>query len=755
MQFPTLGIRGKIYAGFGALIACCAFLAGFGWIQLGTVSGQLDRMNNLSEQTARILDTAEQVQALRQLVLRFSFDGDEKSFTLAGEYEAKITDNLKTAIAATLSEERRKLYTSVQDIMAQVMPERVTLGKEVRAMLAAKKSLFKIGDDLTVKLDKLSDRIQALGRGSALSMAGAQILSGGLKVRVANWRFLAVRDKAGVGVFKQRVEEVTKAIDSLERFDLPEDVNTLTAELNAVIMQYTEAFNTAAAALLNSDRIFIETISPQLDKASDIMGTAVASLKRDSGVAKTKSTEIVASTISGQVWFSGAGILGGLVLAFFISRSITGPVSAMVRAMSRLAQGEYATEIPAMGRKDEIGEMANAVDAFKRGGLERIRLEETANAQRAEAERLRVANETERAAVAREQADVVERLGHGLAALAQRDLTHRLEAFPADYKKLETDFNAAVEALRETMVLVTRNSEMILSGSGEVSSAADDLSKRTEQQAASLEETAAAIDQITATGKKAAEGAEHAREVVAVAKSDAEKTGVVVRKTVDAMGGIEKSAQQITQIIGVIDEIAFQTNLLALNAGVEAARAGEAGRGFAVVASEVRALAQRSAEAAKEIKGLISTSSTQVAEGVELVAETGKALERILAQVNDINKVVIDIASGAKEQATGLSEVNSAINQMDQATQQNAAMVEESTAASHSLRQEANQLMELIGQFRIGQGAAASAAARPARSTATSARPAARPVAKPAARSTGSAALKEAPAAGEDDWQDF
>ncbi|RTL66469.1 MAG: methyl-accepting chemotaxis protein [Hyphomicrobiales bacterium] len=617
-------------------------------------------------------------------------------------------------------------------------------------MLTAKKSLFKIGDDLTVKLDKLSERIQALGRGSALSMAGAHILSGGLKVRVANWRFLAVRDKAGVGVFKQRVDEVTKAIDSLERFDLPEDVNTLTSELNAVIMQYTEAFNIAAAALLNSDRIYIEAISPQLDKASDIMGTAVASLKRDGGIAKTKSGEIVASTISGQVWFSGAAILGGLVLAFFIARSITGPITAMVRAMGRLAQGEYGTEVPAMGRKDEIGEMASAVDAFKRGGLERIRLEEAANAQRAEAERLRVANETERAAVAREQADVVERLGHGLAALAQRDLTHRLEAFPADYKKLETDFNAAVDALRETMVLVTRNSEMILSGSGEVSSAADDLSKRTEQQAASLEETAAAIDQITATGKKAAEGAEHAREVVAVAKSDAEKTGVVVRKTVDAMGGIEKSAQQITQIIGVIDEIAFQTNLLALNAGVEAARAGEAGRGFAVVASEVRALAQRSAEAAKEIKGLISTSSAQVAEGVELVAETGKALERILAQVNDINKVVIDIASGAKEQATGLSEVNSAINQMDQATQQNAAMVEESTAASHSLRQEANQLMELIGQFRIGGRAASAPAARPA------AKPAARPQAKAAApRSNGSAALKEAPAAGEDDWQDF
>ena len=203
--------------------------------------------------------------------------------------------------------------------------------------------------------------------------------------------------------------------------------------------------------------------------------------------------------------------------------------------------------------------------------------------------------------------------------------------------------------------------------------------------------------------KKSAEGASHAREVVAAADEDAKKSAVVVRQAVEAMDAIAKSAQQISQIIGVIDEIAFQTNLLALNAGVEAARAGDAGRGFAVVASEVRALAQRSAEAAKEIKGLISASTTQVDHGVKLVAETGKSLERIMAQVAEINDVVGDIAAGAKEQATGLDEVNTAINQMDQVTQQNAAMVEESTAASHSLSQETAQLSELVGQFQVGR----------------------------------------------------
>ncbi|MDX2202517.1 MAG: HAMP domain-containing methyl-accepting chemotaxis protein, partial [Hyphomicrobiaceae bacterium] len=743
MQLFNLGIRGRIYAGFGALIVCCGFLAAYGWKQLGTIHSQGERMNAYAEQMARVLEAAEQVQALRQSVLRYNVEGDEKLFAMAVDLEAKISDNTKTAMKVTVSEQRRSMFGQIEHSMTQLKPEREALGGHVRELGASREQLFKVGADLTAKLDALTGRIQSLGRGSALSMAGAQILSNGLQLRVASLNFLVLRDKASLELFKKRVEEVNKAIASLERFDLPDDVNDLTPQVTALIMQYADTFNVMAAAALNADHTFTKSIVPLLDKTAETMGGAVATLKRDAAAAKRASDAVVASTIDGQTWASVAAILVGLVMAFFIARSITGPLSAMVRAMGRLAQGDLATEIPAMGRKDEIGEMASAVDAFKRGGLERVRLEKATAEQREEAERVRAANEAERAAAARQQADVVDRLGQGLAALAARDLTRRLDAFPADYKKLETDFNAAVDALQEAMGLLSHNSEMILSGSGEVSSAADDLSKRTEQQAASLEQTAAAIDEITATGKKAAEGAEHAREVVSAAKSDAEKTGVVVRKTVEAMGGIEKSAQQITQIIGVIDEIAFQTNLLALNAGVEAARAGEAGRGFAVVASEVRALAQRSAEAAKEIKGLIQTSSSQVADGVGLVAETGKALERILAQVNDINKVVIDIAAGAKEQATGLAEVNSAINQMDQATQQNAAMVEQSTAASHSLRQEANQLMELVGQFRIGQGAGASPAARPAAKVAT-ARPVAKSAARPAARSTGSAMPKEA-----------
>ncbi len=303
-----------------------------------------------------------------------------------------------------------------------------------------------------------------------------------------------------------------------------------------------------------------------------------------------------------------------------------------------------------------------------------------------------------------ERVRAVNELGAGLARLAENDLEHRIdEAFGPSFEALRVDFNRSLEKMQNTILKIAGNTTAIQSGTQEIFAASDDLSRRTEQQAASLEETAAALNEITETVKKSAEGASHARSVVAAADSDAKKSAVVVRQAVVAMEAISKSAHQISQIIGVIDEIAFQTNLLALNAGVEAARAGDAGRGFAVVASEVRALAQRSAEAAKEIKELISASTSQVGQGVELVTETGKSLERILTQVTDINAVVTEIAAGAREQATGLEEVNTAINQMDQVTQQNAAMVEETTAASHALSQETAQLADLVSQFRVGR----------------------------------------------------
>jgi methyl-accepting chemotaxis protein len=407
-----------------------------------------------------------------------------------------------------------------------------------------------------------------------------------------------------------------------------------------------------------------------------------------------------------QLWLTlgGSLVIALVAAALFVlfALSLARPIQNLTHGMNRLASGDLGFEIPGLGRVDEIGAMAAAVQVFKDNALaldqatkDRMRL-----AGETEAERRQ--NEAGRAAAAQEQAGVVQAIASGLAHLSSGDLTHRIDAaFTPDYQKLKDDFNAAVARLQETMQTIAGTSNDILSGSGDIAKSADDLSRRTEQQAAALEETSASMSEITKTVLATAENARQGARVATSAKSNAEQSAHIVRDTADAMAAIETSSRKIVNIIGVIDEIAFQTNLLALNAGVEAARAGDAGRGFAVVASEVRALAQRSAEAAKEIKGLISASTTQVERGVDLVARTGDALRQIADQVVEMSGLVSTIASSSDEQSDGLGQINTAVAQMDHVTQQNAAMVEESTSAVHALAQEADKLGQLIGQFKL------------------------------------------------------
>ncbi|WP_239590743.1 methyl-accepting chemotaxis protein [Vitreimonas flagellata] len=317
-------------------------------------------------------------------------------------------------------------------------------------------------------------------------------------------------------------------------------------------------------------------------------------------------------------------------------------------------------------------------------------------------EQRRIQLEAERAAKEAEQNSVVAALADALKRLSDGDLTASIDDdFPESYERLRLDYNAAISEMHEAISAAADVARGMQNGTQDLASAADSLSRRTEQQAANLEETAASLDEITATVGTTAQGANHANAVVRQAKQEGERSGEIVQTAVAAMGEIHRSSGQIGRIIGVIDEIAFQTNLLALNAGVEAARAGDAGRGFAVVASEVRGLAQRSSEAAREIKILVSTAADEVEKGVELVNATGQSLRGIVSQISEISQIVEQIAAGSQEQATALKQVNSAVNEMDQMTQQNAAMVEESTAASTSLAHDAEQLAALMGRFTV------------------------------------------------------
>jgi methyl-accepting chemotaxis protein len=549
------------------------------------------------------------------------------------------------------------------------------------------------------------------------------------------------------------------------------DISTLKAQgLDVIDNQCAAAIAagvkaTAAADIISSQQMYLNDCSPKFPPIATSMTAETDKISAATSQQDDALTGVTDNTID----ITYTAIIGGLVLVmaigFFSIRAwVITPIKMLQTVMGKLASGDLKANVIGTERKDEVGGMARAVQVFKDAGLEKVRLEGEAKllAERVEAERVKT--EAERAHAAKLLETVVLSLAEGLEKLSKGDLLFRLNTpFSGEYEKLRADFNAAMSTLQETMKSIAANTGGVRAGAAEITQASDDLSRRTEQQAASLEETAAALDQITATVRKTAENATQARQTVQTAKSDAERSGEVVRDTVNAMAGIEQSSKQIGNIIGVIDEIAFQTNLLALNAGVEAARAGDAGRGFAVVATEVRALAQRSADAAKEIKALISASGQQVDSGVKLVGETGKALARIVEQVGQLNNLVGDIAASAQEQATGLNQVNTAVNQMDQVTQQNAAMVEEATAASHSLAGEAEELSRLVGQFSIGALAEPQASRLPARKPAPI-KPAAKsripvhaPVDKVVAMGRRPAAPQAAmaTAAAEDNWSEF
>ncbi len=395
------------------------------------------------------------------------------------------------------------------------------------------------------------------------------------------------------------------------------------------------------------------------------------------------------------------GAVAIVLVAFAIVRSVVGPIARLNTAMQAIAQEDVSGEVPGTERRDEVGDMARVVSVLRDSVRERaeLRIRESEQQQRIDAER----NEGERRqrAITQSQLDAMDTVGSALERLARGDLSAHIDAIAPEYAKLRADFNQAAEALNSVIGAIAHSTDVVHGNAGGIAAAANNLSQRTEQQAASLEETAAALDEITAAVRSASDRAAEASRMVGQTKESAGRSGAIVREAVAAMGRIEEASNRIGQIIGVIDEIAFQTNLLALNAGVEAARAGEAGRGFAVVAQEVRELAQRSANAAKEIKGLIGNSATEVGNGVALVRSTGEALAEIEQLVHQVNDQVQLIATAAREQSVGLAEVNTAVNQMDQMTQQNAAMVEETSAAGQTLSQESEELRALLQRFRL------------------------------------------------------
>ncbi len=471
-----------------------------------------------------------------------------------------------------------------------------------------------------------------------------------------------------------------------------------------LIQTYLDAARATSATALR-DRAAGQTALPGfLDVFGQLetqMGTLDEMIEKVGNSAGQSAIDQNATYLQVIIYASALAVAILLISNLLISRSITKPLIRVRDAIKEVAQGNLGGRYSNFDRKSDLNDEVSEVARY----LEQLRI------------RLREAIEME-AAISRTQQDqeaVVEALSLGLGNLSTGNLSQTIQLpFPPNYETLRGNYNASVERLNQTITQVVRASRSIRGQSDEITRASEELARRTENQAATLEETAAALDELTTSVKSAANSARDVETIVQAARREAEDSGKVVLSAVDAMNGIEKSSDQISQIIGVIDDIAFQTNLLALNAGVEAARAGDAGRGFAVVASEVRALAQRSSDASKEIKTLISSSSQLVGRGVQAVGSAGRALTTMVERVANISNLVSAIAVGAQEQSLGLGEVNVGVTQLDQVAQKNAAMVEQSMVATQSLRDEAIGLDGLVTHFTTRPEQAHETAVKPA-----------------------------------------
>ncbi|UJW77768.1 methyl-accepting chemotaxis protein [Rhizobium sp. SL42] len=579
-------------------------------------------------------------------------------------------------------------------------------------------------------------------------------------LRIAfNMHVLAATDEEELASEKTIEEEKSRFLGAVDNYAaLIDDEDT---EEKAELAKIS---NTAGALIEASDkmiaasresrdedakRIISKEMAPRFAAIASSIDTIVGINKE--GAAKSGATiqQLLENALNLVYVLCGIALLVAMSAVAFAVAGIANPISRITAAMRNLASGDTASAIPFGGRQDEIGAMAEAVEVFRQNALANARLEQEANQSRSvqEAERAEVQRRTEREA--EELRFASENLAAGLKRLASGDLAFQIdETFAPDFEPLRQDFNQSIRQLGAALSSIAESIGTMDNGTREIASGAQDLAKRTEQQAAALEETAAALDQIVANVGSSTKLTEEARDVATQANHSAAKSAEVVSHAEEAMRRIEESSQQISNIIGVIEEIAFQTNLLALNAGVEAARAGDAGKGFAVVAQEVRELAQRSAQAAKEIKGLIQTSTTEVESGVKLVRDTGQALNVIGGFIGQINGHMNSIAVSAKEQSTGLAEINTAVNSMDQSTQQNAAMVEESTAAASSLAQEAAKLRDLIARFKL-DGASGP------RGVSANSKPVASPARALGQKLAGAFRGSTATAAAVDSWEEF
>ena len=659
MSFTNLRISGRLYGGFGALVLFGVVLASFAVWQLWAIQTQVETMSGASSNALRASEIGTEMQAFRRSVLRYVFDQDEASFAESEKRLAKTADLLDEAVKSAPTEERRTSYRAAIDGIVEMKAKRAALGAAVKQMQAGREMLFTDGDKMTADVQKLLDVVAKTEFARSFEALESKIL----QVRVANWRLLATRDQKGVATFKINVERVRRQITDIEKADLPSDLAVMLATIKTGVGKYADAFDRTSTNLMLGDELYYKSIAPVTTKISADMDRVRAEIEERFTKRTQETQSRIAGTVALQEIVVGLAMLVGVVIAFFVARSITGPLKGLTSSMLTLAGGKFDVAVPGVDRKDEIGEMARTVEVFKTNGLEVERLKTEQQ-------------EAERHAALRRKADMIK-------------MADEFEGAVGEIVATVSSASNQLEASASTLTTTADRSKQLAMT---VSVASEEAATNVQSVASATEELSSSVNEIS---RQVQESARMAGDAVGQA-----------RTTTERVSELSKAAARIGDVVDLISTIAGQTNLLALNATIEAARAGESGRGFAVVASEVKALADQTAKATGEISQQIVGIQAATQDSVSSIKEISSTIERlseisstIAAAVEEQGAATQEISRNVQQAAEGTQQVSSNITDVQRGATETGSASSQVLSAAQSLSSDSNRLKTEVGRF--------------------------------------------------------